>query len=273
MQDALRNLLGGQSGQADDALNALKQILGQATSGVRESAGQIDEATGVSQKARDAIQQATGQTPEQLVEQLKQVVAQNKTGAGAALGGLGALILGTHAGRSLAGSAIKIGGLALIGGLAYKAYQNYQQGLPPLTGATPVADGVAPAPRGSGFEPDAISHDAAMLYVRAMIAAAAADGRIDDAERQKLLAGIKQAGMEQGAQEFLTKELMRPATVEQLASAVTSEKDAVQIYTAARLAVDHDSPQENDFLKRLAAALRLNTSLTAQVDATAKAAA
>ena len=273
LQDALRNLLGGQAGQQGDALDVLKQIFGQATSGVREGAGQIDDATGVSKAARDAIQQATGQTPEQLVAQIKDMVAKNQVGAGAALGGLGALLLGTHAGRSLAGSAIKVGGLALIGGLAYKAYQNYQQGMPPLTGTTPTKQELTPAPRGSGFEPDAVSHNSAVLYVRAMIAAAAADGRIDDKERQKLLTGLQQAGMEQGAQQFLTKELSNPASVEDLAAGVTSEKDAVQVYTAARLAVDHDSPQESDFLRRLATALRLNTSLTAQVDAAAKAAA
>ena len=269
LQDALRNLLGGQAGQGNP-LDVLKQVLGQATSGVREGAGQVDQATGLSQQARDAIQQATGQTPEQLMAQLRELIANNQGGATAALGGLGALILGTQAGRSLAGSAIKIGGLALIGGLAYKAYQNYQQGLPPLTGASPTGQEVVPAPRGSGFEPAAVSHDQAMHYMRAMIAATAADGRIDDNERQKLLAGLQQAGMEQGAQEFLAKELSNPATVEDLAAGTKSPQDAIQVYTAARLAVDHDSPQEEDFLKRLAAAMNLPANLKAQVDATAR---
>ena len=71
-----------------------------------------------------------------MLAQLKELIANNQLGAGAALGGLGTLVLGTGTGRSLAGSAIKLGGLALIGGLAYKAYQNYQQGQPAADGGS-----------------------------------------------------------------------------------------------------------------------------------------
>ena len=140
LQDMLRDLLGGgqggpmnrmvgeggqgQGGQGN-VLDVLRQVLGQATSGVREGAGRLDEVTGASGRARDAIGQATGQSPDELIARLRELVAHNRLGAGAALGGLGALVLGTGAGRALAASAAKLGGLALIGGLAYKAYQNY----------------------------------------------------------------------------------------------------------------------------------------------------
>ena len=157
LDDLLRSVLGGQGGGLGDILgklgqqaggsggiaDILKQVLGQATSGVKEGAGRIDDATGASRYARDAVGQATGRSPEDVLAQLKELVASNQLGSGAALGGLGALVLGTGTGRSLAGSAIKLGGLALIGGLAYKAYQNYQQGQPLLTGATAAAAGSA----------------------------------------------------------------------------------------------------------------------------------
>ena len=282
LQDMLRDLLGGgqggsmnrmvgEGGGQGNALDVLKQVLGQATSGVREGAGRLDEATGASGRARDAVGQATGQSPDELIAKLKDLIAGNKLGAGAALGGLGALILGTGAGRALAGSAARLGGLALIGGLAYKAYQNYQQGLPPLTGAKPPSQqGLVAAPTGSGFEPDAITHESATLYIRAMIAAAAADGRIDANEQQKILGGLQQAGMNADAQQFLTKEINNPATVEDLAAAVSSQEDAVQVYTAARLAVDVDSDSEHEFLSRLAQALGIDDDLAAQVDAAAR---
>jgi uncharacterized membrane protein YebE (DUF533 family) len=286
LQDMLRDLLGGggpggmnrmvgdggsgQGGQGN-VLDVLKQVLGQATSGVREGAGRLDEATGASGRARDAIGQTTGQSPEELIVRLKDLIANNRVGAGAALGGLGALILGTGAGRALAGSAVRLGGLALIGGLAYKAYQNYQQGLPPLTGAKPPSQqGLVAAPTGSGFEPEAATHESAMLYIRAMIAAAAADGRIDASEQQKILGGLQQAGMNADAQQFLTKEINNPATVEDLAAAVSSQEDAVQAYTAARLAVDVDSDVEHEFLGSLAHALGIDDDLAAQVDAAAR---
>lgn len=287
LQDILRDILGGGGpggsmnrmvgdggqGGSGNVLDVLKQVLGQATSGVREGAGRLDEATGASGRARDAIGQATGQSPEELIAQLKELIANNKLGAGAALGGLGALVLGTNAGRALAGSAIRIGGLALIGGLAYKAYQNYQQGLPPLTGSKgPTQQSLVAAPKGSGFEADAVTHESAMLYIRAMIAAADADGRIDAKEQQKILGGLQQAGMGADAQQFLTKEINNPATVEELADAVSSPEEAVQVYTAARVAVDVDTAAEHEFLADLAKALGIDDKLAAQVDAAARAA-
>ena len=254
----------------------LKQLLAQATAGAREGATRIDEATGVSSKAREALGQATGQTPEELVARIRQLIAENQLASGAALGGLGALVLGTRAGRSLAGTAITLGGLALVGGLAYKAYQNYQQGKPPLsaeteTKATPQS--LIPAPEGTGFEAGAVTHDAARRYIRAMIAAAAADGRIDQEEQRRILGGLKQAGLDDAAQQFLAAEITSPATVAELASGLSSPEEALQVYTAARIAVDPDTAEEHAFLSALAEALGIDDALAAQVDAAARGAA
>lgn len=101
---------------------------------MREGTGRLDEAMGASKSSREAIETMTGKPPAELLAELKALAADNRLGAGAALAGLGALVLGTQAGRSLAATAAKLGGLALIGGLAYKAYQNYQTGRPALTG-------------------------------------------------------------------------------------------------------------------------------------------
>ena len=109
----------------------LGQILGQATAGAKEGATRIGEATG----AKDALGRATGgQSPEELLEKLKGLVRDNPMAATGAAGGLGGLVLGTKTGRAVAGSAVRIGALALIGGLAYKAFQNYQAGKPLITG-------------------------------------------------------------------------------------------------------------------------------------------
>ena len=251
--------LGQQAGGSGGIADILKQVLGQATSGVKEGAGRIDDATGASRYARDAVGQATGRSPDDMLAQLKELIANNPLGAGAALGGLGALVLGTGTGRSLAGSAIKLGGLALIGGLAYKAYQNYQQGQPPLTGATaPQQQALLAAPEGSGFEPAAVTNDQATLLIRAMIAAAAADGRIDAQEQKKILGGLQQAGLDGAAQQFLAREIANPATVDDLAAAVSSQEEAVQVYTAARVAVDPDEEEEHEFLAALAERLGID---------------
>ena len=59
--------------------------------------------------------------------QATQLAKDNPLAAGA----LVAVLLGTGAGRKVTGSALKIGGLAAVAGLAYKAYQNYQKGNQP----------------------------------------------------------------------------------------------------------------------------------------------
>jgi uncharacterized membrane protein YebE (DUF533 family) len=284
LDDLLRSVLGGQGGGLGDILgklgqqaggsggiaDILKQVLGQATSGVKEGAGRLDDATGASRLARDAVGQATGRSPEDVLAQLKELMANNQLGTGAALGGLGTLVLGTGAGRALAGKAIKLGGLALIGGLAYKAYQNYQRGQPPLTGAGVPQQPLLAAPSGSGFEADVASNDHAALLIRAMIAAAAADGRIDAVEQKKILGGLQQAGLANAAQQFLAREVENPATIDDLANAVSSQEEAVQVYTAARVAVDPEAEEVQAFLVALAARLGIDDDLAAHIDAAAR---
>jgi uncharacterized membrane protein YebE (DUF533 family) len=286
LEDMLRNILGGQGGQGGNLgdilaklqqqgggiADILGQVLGQATQGVREGAGRVDEATGASDYARDALGRATGKSPEELLQQVRELIANNQLGAGAALGGLGAILLGTSTGRSLAASAIKLGGLALIGGLAYKAYQNYQQGQPVLPGRQAPQQALLAPPAGSGFEPAAVSNENAALLIRAMIAAAAADGRIDAGEQRKIIGGLGQAGVGSEAREFLMREAGSPATVDELAAAATSPQEALQVYTAARIAVDPDEAEEHEFLAALADRLGIDPRLAAQVDATARSA-
>jgi uncharacterized membrane protein YebE (DUF533 family) len=240
---------------------------------VREGAARIDEATGASGQARAAIAEATGQTPEELIARLRELATGNKLATGAVLGGLGALVLGTRAGRSLAASAVRLGGLALIGGLAYKAYQNYQQGKPLIAGRTEKPQTLSAAPDGSGFEPGAVSDEAAQRYIRTMIAAAAADGRIDAGEQCKILGGLRRAGIERAAQQFLAAEINSPATPAELAAGVGSPEEAVQVYTAARVAIDLDTNEEHVFLSTLARELGIDDALASQVDAAARAAA
>ena len=252
-------------------MDILGKILGQATEGVKEGAQRADQATGASGHAREAIGKATGHSPDDLLNQLKDLIAKNQLGAGAAAGGLGAVVLGTKAGRSLASSALKVGGLALIGGLAYKALQNYQQGRPLIAGPSQLSLGAAPD--GSGFETAAVTNDAAVTYIRGMIAAAAADGRIDAKEQEKILGGLQQAGLGQHAEEFLANELNNPATVDDLVRGISSEEEAVQLFTAARIAIDLDKQEEHDFLVALAQGLKLDGKLVAHIDAAARAAA
>jgi uncharacterized membrane protein YebE (DUF533 family) len=250
---------------SQNPLDILGQIFGQATQGVQEGAGKVSQTAGLDEIIK---QMSGGRSAAELLEQAKKYMADNQLGTGAALGGLGALILGTGAGRSIAMSAAKLGALALIGGLAYKAYQNYQQGRPLISGP----DTPQPAPAGSGFEPAEVSHDDARRMIRCMIAAAAADGRLDSDEQQKIVGNLQTAGLDAGAEEFLAREMNAPASIDELAQGITSEQQAVKLYTAARIAIDPDTTAEQSFLYQLGMRLGIDEELMAHVDAQARAA-
>ncbi len=251
--------LGGLAGMAG-------QILTQATQGVGDAARQ----TGVQQKAGDALGQVTGgRSAQDVLAQAKAMFDKNPAMATAVLGGLGALVFGSSTGRAVVGSAARLGGMALIGGLAYKAYQNYQSGKPMLdVGGTELL----PAPSGTGFEPEAASQASALVFIRAMIAAAAADGAIDADERTTILGGLREAGFDQEANEWLDREMANPASVEDLVAGAESPELAAQIYTAARIAINPDTAKEKDFLAGLAASLGLDAELVANIDVAASAA-
>ncbi|MGW9330175.1 tellurite resistance TerB family protein [Bosea sp. NPDC055594] len=255
-----------QAGGAGGLAGMAGQIFGQATQGVQDAA----QKTGLQQGATDIVGQISGgKTPEELLAQAKGMLGNNQLAAGAVLGGLGALIFGTSAGRSIAGSAVKVGGLALVGGLAYKAYQNYQAGKPLLGAEQRV---LLPAPAGSGFEPEAASDANALIFIRAMIAASASDGHIDDSERGAILGGLREAGFDPEANVWLANEMANPASVDELVEGAESPELAAQIYTAARIAINPDKPAEKDFLAGLAGSLGLDAELVANIDAAASAA-
>ena len=262
----------GQAQQAGGAFGNLQNIagalFGQATQGVREAAQKVDQSTGAGQSLQGMLGQLTGQSPDQLLARAKEIIGNNQMATGAVLGTLGSLLIGTRAGRGLAGSAAKLGGLALLGGLAYKAYQNYQRGQAPADAGNAT---LLPPPAGSGFGAEAAGgSDAALASLRAMIAAAAADGSVDAAERAIILGAIGKAGLDPEASAFLEQEFARPATVEVLAAMADGPETAVQLYTAARLAIDPDTSAEQGFLKRLADGLGLDAGLVAHVDAVAR---
>ena len=258
--DLQRQILGKDSGGS--LFDTLGKVLQEAASGTREGAERIGEATG----AREAIEKMSGgRSPEELMKQLQELIEKNKLGAGAALGGLGALILGTQTGRSIAASAAKIGALALIGGLAYKAYQHYADG------QTPGAEGevnAEPAPEGSGFEESAISDQAATTYLRAMIAAAASDGRLDADEQGRLTATLAEAGMDREAEAFIAQQINNPASIDELVAGVSDQREALQLYTAARLAIEPNTQAEQAFLASLASRLGIDADLARHVDTT-----
>jgi hypothetical protein len=90
--------------------------------GRARGSGRLDEATGGLQVFAPSYREDDRQNPRRARCRAQGAGRRQslgrRRGAG---GGLGALVLGMQAGRSLAATAAKLGGLAMLGGLAYKA--------------------------------------------------------------------------------------------------------------------------------------------------------
>lgn len=192
---------------------------------------------------------------------------QGRNIASAVAGSLAGLLVGSRGGgKSITSSAASLGGIALIGGLAYKAYQAWQNGQPPAIASEPVL----PPPATSAFGAEAASQDTALVLLRATIAAAASDGHIDTEERGRIIGNLTNVGFQAEAAKFLDREFANPASITQLAAAANSEELAAEIYAAARLAIEPDTDGERTFLAELSEALSLAPELVAHIDAAAR---
>lgn len=194
--------------------------------------------------------------------------------SGAAAGALVSLVLGSKGGRKVAKNAVALGGLALVGTLAYKAYQNYQQGQQPQQAATPLPPQQPLPPEHSPFHPAQADHmHFPVTLLRTMIAASLADGHIDESERLAISGKLNEQGAQlDEAERFLTDELAKPASVQDLARDVANEEQAAEVYISALLAIDADNSAERAFLARLALALKLDPALVPHLEAAARAA-
>jgi uncharacterized membrane protein YebE (DUF533 family) len=244
-------------------------VLQEASSGLQDVAQEVETRTGVGKKADEMLRQSTGKGAADLWSQARELANRNQVAVGATIAGLAGLLLGTGPGRSLASKTAKLGGLAVIGGLAYKALQNFRAGKPPLD----FGDEVEPAPAESPFgDTSDQDHDqqTALLMVRAMIAAASADGVVDDAERDQIVGSLEKSGLDVAAAKFLDEEFAKPMSVNALVESVTTPEIATQVYSAARLAINPDNPAEQQFLEQLAAGLELEPGLVDHIDAATK---
>jgi hypothetical protein len=100
-------------------------------------------------------------------------------------------------------------------------------------------------------------HAEARLLLRAMIAAARADGVVDRAERQAIAAQLDAAGLSAAERDQVLADFDKPATVEQLSDAARDPILRAQLYAAAFAAAGEISAEERAWLDRLALALKL----------------
>lgn len=181
------------------------------------------------------------------------------TGAGGgalAAGALG-LLLGNKSARKMGGKALTYGGLAALGVLAYKAYGNWQaQQAAAPTGEPQTLDRL-PAPQ-------AELHSQAIL--KALVAAAKADGHVDARERQLIEEELGKLTQDAELRGWLDAELNKPLDPADVARAASTPEMAAEMYLASVLMVDEEHFMERAYLEELARQLRLDPGLKAELE-------
>jgi len=105
-----------------------------------------------------------------------------------------------------------------------------------------------------------------LLILRAMISCAKADGVLDAAERGAIADQLDQAGLNQPARDLVLAEFSRPATVAEIAAAVSDPVLAAQVYAAAFLAAGEVTDAERGWLTAFARAAGLDPRAAAEIE-------
>lgn len=190
--------------------------------------------------------------------------SQSTLGKGAIAGGLLGILM-TQGGRRLLGTGARIGGAALIGGLAYQAYADWKAG---KKSGAPFDPDAATDPDFLPDHPEA-ADDLATRILQAMIAAAKADGHVTEAERARIDAQLASLGLGDDAAALIGAELDTPLDVARIAALARSEQEAAELYAASLLVLDDGAAGAADYLAALASALGLDADLVAHLHAKA----
>ena len=198
---------------------------------------------------------------------------------GAAAGGVMALLVGSKKGRKFAGKAATVGGAALIGGIAFKAYKNWQQNNQQSSAVnsghnTENSSQHIPAPQlhDSGNQRSApeISQDFQLTLIKAMIGAAKSDGHIDEVEQKRIFDAVEQLSLSSEMKGLVFDLIRQPIYIEELAHNAQGLEQKSEVYLASCLAIDLDNPSEYNYLHKLANALGLPLDLADQIKSQAK---
>ncbi|WP_037451665.1 tellurite resistance TerB family protein [Skermanella stibiiresistens] len=205
-------------------------------------------------------------------------------GRGAALATAAPMLLGggkTKGGMSLGGKA----GMAALAYLAYKAYRDSGSTQPAATPAVPEKKG-ASGPFGALFDALGVfqpqdgtatagpteaslqmDEGQALLLIRAMIAAANADGQITAEERQRIIQHLDKAGAGAEERRIVEQEIASPKPLDDIIRQSRDQDTAEQIYLASEIAIRGGSETERRYLDFLASRLNIPDARRRELDA------
>lgn len=196
--------------------------------------------------------------------------------AGGLAGGIASNSLTSKSGRKLGKKALKLGGVAAVATLAYTAYQRYNKNSDstvrtvPAVSADNSTSNLISLPPDSAFMPEENNNSAnealGVTLLRAMIAAARADGRLDAEESQIIFQRIQTLGLDTESQALLVKEMGQSVDVDAIINSANTIEIAAEIYIASLLAIKVDNDAEKNYMGMLAARLQLPRELVAELE-------
>lgn len=166
-------------------------------------------------------------------------------GKGALAAGALALLLGTGTGRKLTGTTLKLGSLAAIGSVAFNVFKNFQ----------------------SQSQPKKVTDDArSKALLKAMIAAAKADGHIDEKEKTIIAKHAEKLELDTSVLSFIKGELDKDLNAKEIANEASSPEVAAELYLVSRMILDLDNEMEKTYLDELTSALDLAPEFITQLE-------
>jgi uncharacterized membrane protein YebE (DUF533 family) len=184
---------------------------------------------------------------------------------GAAAGGLMALLMGNKSARKFASKAAGYGGAAVLGGLAYSAWSNWkeQQGNAAVHMQASVNDD-------SGKEliapPELQQPVTELTLIKAMIAAAKADGHLDGDEQKRIHDVVDQMSLSAETKGAIFDLLRRDISIHELLDESAGMEQKSEVYLASCLVIDIDHPKEREHLEHLAQAFEFPPGLAQQLE-------
>lgn len=185
--------------------------------------------------------------------------ASSSARTGSAGGGLGD-ILGSLAGGAAGGAAAgSLGGL--LGGLLNGPAQRGAQQQNDATFGEVFNDALARQDEPE-VAPTPEQNAVAGLMLRAMIQAAKADGKIDEAEKERLLGQL--GDLDDADRAFIREQMAAPVDAQALAREVPKGLEA-QVYMMSLMAIDFDNRTEAEYLNSLAQAMGIDQQTANQI--------
>ncbi len=132
----------------------------------------------------------------------------------------------------------------------------------PVSPAPTISD--TPEERTTGSA--ANTEELAMTMIQVMIAAAHADGTMDEEEEKAVLDKLKDGDLDQEEKIFLLNEMHNPKSIPELTKNITDPAVAKAVYMLAVSTINLDTPEERNWLDELAQNIGISKAVQSFID-------